>query len=100
MPQYRCREMPQSFSRNCTVRWPMPRALGLRGHDLRRRSVDHRPVYAPESTTRAGLRVRLGHRRGVERAAPSPSGWITTRIGRPYLRANSKSRWSCAGHAP
>ena len=24
-------------------------------------------------------------------------GWITTRMGRPYFRANSKSRVSCAG---
>ena len=32
--------------------------------------------------------------------APSsvpPSGWITTRTSMPYLRANSKSRWSWAG---
>ena len=27
----------------------------------------------------------------------SPSGWMTTRTSRPYLRANSKSRWSWAG---
>ena len=30
---------------------------------------------------------------------PRPSGLITTRIGRSYLRANSKSRWSWAGTA-
>jgi len=28
-----------------------------------------------------------------------PSGCTTTRTGRPYLRQNSKSRWSCAGTA-
>ena len=27
----------------------------------------------------------------------SPSGCTTTRIGTPWARANSKSRWSCAG---
>ncbi len=28
-----------------------------------------------------------------------PSGWITTSMGSEYFRANSKSRWSCAGTA-
>src|SRR4029450_8996721 len=29
----------------------------------------------------------------------SPGGWTTTRTGRPYLRANSRSRWAWAGTA-
>ncbi len=32
-------------------------------------------------------------------AASCPGSLTTTRTGSPYVRANSKSRWSCAGTA-
>ncbi len=91
MPQYRWREMPQSFSRNCTVRVPMPRAsaaVAICGMA----SVDQSPVKSPESTTRPGSTYASVIVSGVRAAAPS--GWMTTVTGRLYLRANSKSRWS------
>ena len=98
VPQYRCREMPQSFSRYWTVRWPVPRRSAFSAM-IRRASVDHKPVYSPESTTRPGSEYASVIVEASSEASPSPSGWITTRTGSPYFRANSKSRWSCAGTA-
>ena len=54
-------------------------------------------------------RIRIHHHAGtivglrsscrLAAAARHHSGWITTRTGRSWARANSKSRWSCAGTA-
>ena len=62
-------------------------------------SSDQRPVYSPESTTRPGSEYAAVIVAASSGAAPLPSGWMTTRTERPYFRANSKSRWSCAGTA-
>jgi len=54
------------------------------------------PVNSPESTRRPGPSHAASMLPGSRR---SPSGCTTTRTGSPYMRANSKSRWSCAGTA-
>ncbi len=33
----------------------------------------------------------------VSASSPPSGGWTTTRTGRPFARAKSRSRWSCAG---
>ena len=68
---------------NFTAAWKASSAdVPVRGPEL---------TIVPEAGTEAGM------------VAPSnggmSSGWITTRTSIPYFRANSKSRWSCAGTA-
>ncbi len=53
-----------------------------------------RPSNAPLFTTFPGPTYAVA---SVSPSSFSPSGWMTTRTGRSYLRANSKSRSSCAG---
>src|ERR1019366_9467577 len=50
VPQYRCREMPQSFSRNVTVALPNPFS-SARADIFRIASSQLRPLYSPEFTT-------------------------------------------------
>ena len=87
--------MPQSFSRNCTVPSPMPRSSASVG-DRRARLVGRHAVVLAGVDQHAVVRRRLGHRTSVGRRSPS-TGRTTGTIGRLYLRANSKSRSSCAG---
>ena len=98
VPQYRWREIPQSFSRNCTVRWPIARRSALAAM-MSMASVDQRPSYSPDATTLPGSSLAAVIVAASSGTAPSPSGCITTRIGSEYFLANSKSRWSCAGTA-
>ena len=50
VPQYRWREMPQSFNRNCTVPSPTPRCSAA-AIIVRCASADGSPEYSPESTS-------------------------------------------------
>ena len=63
--------------------------------------VRHWDTYiTPEKSSL--LTVLPGPSYAAGRLSPSrdgPSGWMTTRTGKPYFRANSKSRSSCAGTA-
>ena len=54
------------------------------------------PSNAPERTRRPGPSCAAVIAAG---SSASPSGCTTTATGRPYVRANSKSRWSWAGTA-
>src|SRR6266567_2913194 len=53
------------------------------------------PLKGPELTMTPRCSFASDHVAGSPGA--SPSGRMTSRIGMPNLRANSKSRWSCAG---
>ena len=74
---------------------PMPRCSASRscGAEPRRRSGRS---YAPEFTSTPSSDASLGHRRRRRAPARRRAG-PPTAIGRPYFRANSKSRSSCAG---
>src|SRR5579864_5084561 len=94
VPQYRWREMPQSLRRYWMERWPIPRR-STSAVIRRRASSDERPDHSPDRTRRPSSEA-ASINASASRAAP-PSGAMTTAMGRRYLRANSKSRWSCAG---
>ncbi len=88
--------MPQSLMRNVTAPLPNP-SRSARAVIWRRASSLARPEYSPEfsSTPSSGKDSAI-----ADSSAKAPSaGRITGRTAMPYLRQNSKSRWSCAGTA-
>ena len=86
--------MPQSFSRNCTVPWPMPRSSASSVMAAVAAS-DVMPSYLPELNSMPSFDVGVVER-ALAGASPS-AGRITGTIGRLYFCAKSKSRSSCAG---
>ena len=90
VPQYRWREIPQSFRRNCTVRLPMPCLLDPLAHALTSATSEVRPVNSPESTRRPYSSKAWSMIFGVW--PRSGSGCTTTFTGSLYFVANSKSR--------
>ena len=90
-------EMPQSRSRNLTTPSPMPRAS--------QKAIAASTASSPVMPLGAGDRAQVVDRLGLRRhdrprrrpAPPSPRGAKTSITGSPYLRAKSRSRWSCAG---
>ena len=92
-PQYRWREMFQSRRRNCVVALPLP-SFSRRSATAFLPSVLGMPSKSPELTITPSA-VKAASMLAGSRTWPS--GLMTTLTGRPYLRANSKSRWSWAG---
>ncbi len=88
--------MPQSFNRNWTVPSPMPRAFAS-AVIFARASSDGSPSQGPEFTMIPSFETASVS--AATSGIPPSTGLTTTRIGRSYLRANSKSRSSCAGTA-
>ena len=102
---------PSSAAGRCpsraSARWCAcrPAQRGERGGDGIDRGVVGEPVVDAGIDGDAGRRVgvpglpALARELGWQVAGPAPStrGAMTCRIGRPYLRANAKSRSSCAG---
>ena len=95
-PQYRWRLISQSRSRKLTARFPRP---WVSSHAVTS-AIDAgvaRPSNGPLATitpSAANASVIVAPSSG----SPS-SGCTTTRTSMPCSRANSKSRWSCAGTA-
>jgi len=92
-PQYRCREMPQSRSRQTTCLRPRPFASRSRAIASTAASWS-RPSKAPEFTQRP-YSAYQGCQASVEYGRPSTS--MTGTIGSPYFFANAKSRSSWPG---
>ena len=92
-PQYRCLEISQSRRRKDTAWRPVP-CSSSHAVTAGMLSGVRRPSKGPEFTMMPSCSWALPMR---SPCSVSPSGWMTTRIGRPCSVANSKSRWSCAG---
>ena len=92
-PQYRWRLISQSRSRNVTAPSPFPCSSSqaiTRSIDSGDRTPSNGPEFTITPSWSCASVIVAGSR-------CSPSGWTTTRIGRSWARANSKSRWSWAG---
>ena len=89
--------MPQSFSRYWTVPSPMPCAGRVRGQRWRAPGRTAARRSRPSAPARRRSRPPRSSPPATRR--PPSAGRTTTLIGRLYFRANSKSRWSCAGTA-
>ena len=95
-PQYRWREISQSRSRNVTAGSPRPSLAPATRPPSRSTRASGSPSNGPELTITPSCGVRLGHRVGVERLDARGAGSRPGPAARAS-RANSKSRWSCAG---
>ncbi len=95
-PQYRWREMHQSYSRKRTVPLPCP-SRSSQAVMSRSASLAGRPVHGPECTS-AYPSVSVSAS-SIGASASCPARASTRVTGRPNLRAKAKSRSSCAGTA-
>ena len=102
---HRDRRAPVALARNAPILQPVGDLGFADAFGLARRRSSSRwpaslesPLYGPESTRRP-YSVKASFISLSDAAQRPSSGWITTRNGISYLRANSKSRWSCAGTA-
>src|SRR6202030_4872125 len=94
VPQYLCREIPQSFNRNPVSHLPNPPASAPSDIRASASSVVS-PLYDPEFTL-FPYSVNASFNVSLLNIAPS-FGCTTIGIASPYFVANSKSRSSCAG---
>src|SRR6267378_6125449 len=104
VPQYRCREMPQSFNLKIVSARPNPFCSANAAIFAIAASLSI-PLYGPEFTLTpywVNASPAIDRPDGLEFGSPSTFnfelstslGATTTRTGNPYFWQNSRSRWS------